>query len=322
MNKNIGAKKTELNELPRISDRASFLYIEHAKISRKDSAIIIIDTRGTVRIPAAIIGVLLLGPGTDISHRAVELIGDTGTSMVWVGERGVRHYAHGRALSHSTRFLEKQAKLVTNNKTRIQVARRMYGMRFPGEDVSKLTMQQLRGREGARVRSVYRKYSKEYNVFWDKREYDVENFESGSVINQALSATNVALYGLVYSIIVALGLSPGLGFVHTGHDLSFVYDIADLYKAELTIPLSFEIASKYEKKDDIGRIARLKLRDSIADGKLSRKIVKDLQYLLKIEEDQVSLDILNLWDDKDDLKSHGVSYKEGDQDSINSSNTN
>ncbi len=30
-------------------------------------------------------------------------------------------------------------------------------------------------------------------------------------------------------------------FGHTGHDLSFIYDIADLYKAELTI-LAFEIA--------------------------------------------------------------------------------
>lgn len=313
MDKKFGAKKTELNELPRISDRASFLYIDHAKISRKDSAILVIDSRGKVRIPAAMIGVLLLGPGTDISHRAVELIGDTGTSMVWVGERGVRHYAHGRALSHSTRLLEKQAKLVSNRRTRLQVARKMYAMRFPGEDVSKLTMQQLRGREGARIRSVYRTNSEKYKVFWDKREYDVENFHEGTVVNQALSATNVALYGLVYSIIVALGMSPGLGFIHTGHDRSFVYDIADLYKADITIPLSFQIAAKYDKTDDIGRISRLALRDKIADGKLSQKMVKDLQYLMDIKNDQVSLDILNLWDDKDGLKTYGISYyKKGD----------
>ncbi|MDD7305339.1 MAG: type I-E CRISPR-associated endonuclease Cas1e [Peptoniphilaceae bacterium] len=313
MDKKISIKKTEINELPRVSDRASFLYIEHAKISRKDSALTVLDNRGTVRIPAAMIGVLLLGPGTEISHRAVELIGDTGTSMVWVGERGVRHYAHGRALTHSTRFLVKQAKLVSNTRTRIEVARKMYAMRFPGEDVSKLTMKQLRGREGARIRSVYRNYSKEYDVFWDKREYNVDDFAGGSVVNQALSATNVALYGLVYSIIVALGMSAGLGFVHTGHDLSFVYDIADLYKADLTIPLSFEIAAKYEKTDDIGKISRLKMRDKIADGKLSQKIVRDLQYLMDIEDDEkIELDVLRLWDNKEENISHGISYKEGD----------
>ena len=258
-----------------------------------------LDNRGTVRIPAAMIGVLLLGPGTEISHRAVELIGDTGTSMVWVGERGVRHYAHGRALSHSTRFLEKQARLFANRNSRLKVARKMYAMRFPGEDFSKLTMQQLRGREGARVRSTYRKYAKEYKVARDKREYDIDNFEEGSVANQALSATNQALYGIVYSIIVALGMSAGLGFIHAGHDLSFVYDIADLYKAEITIPLSFEIASQYDKTDDIGRISRLAMRDKIADGKLAQRIVKDLQDLIEIKEDRVDLDILHLWDDKE-----------------------
>lgn len=297
--KNIGAKKTELNELPRISDRASFLYVDHAKISRSDSAITIHKAEGIIKVPVAMLGVLLLGPGTDISHRAVELIGDAGTSMVWVGERGVRHYAHGRALSHSTRFLEKQARLFANRNSRLKVARKMYAMRFPGEDFSKLTMQQLRGREGARVRSTYRKYAKEYKVAWDKREYDIDNFEEGSVANQALSATNQALYGIVYSIIVALGMSAGLGFIHTGHDLSFVYDIADLYKAEITIPLSFEIASQYDKIDDIGRISRLAMRDKIADGKLAQRIVKDLQDLIEIKEDRVDLDILHLWDDKE-----------------------
>ena len=121
-----GAKKTELTELPKISDRVSFIYVEHAKINRHDSAITVVDSRGTVKIPAAMVGVLILGPGTDISHRAVELIGDTGTSMVWVGERGVRQYAHGRALAHSTKYLEQQAKLVTNTRTRVAVARKMF----------------------------------------------------------------------------------------------------------------------------------------------------------------------------------------------------
>jgi len=217
----------------------------------------------------------MLGPGTDITHRAIEIIGDTGTSIVWVGERGVRQYAHGRALAHSTKYLEKQAKLVTNKNTRVRVARKMYQMRFENEDVSNLTMQQLRGREGARVRSIYRNFSKKYNVIWSGRSYDVENFEDGNPVNQSLSSGNVALYGLVYSIIVALGISPGLGFVHTGHDLSFVYDIADLYKAQITIPIAFEIASNFES-DDINIIE------------------------------------MGLWDDKTELLQYGVNYRENE----------
>ena len=308
--KQVGAKKTELTELPRINDRISFIYVEHAKINRQDSAITVVDNRGIVRIPAAMISVLLLGPGSDISHRAVELIGDMGTSIVWVGERGVRCYAHGRALTHSTRFLDKQAKLVSNTRSRLSVARKMYQMRFPKEDVSTLTMQQLRGREGARIRQLYRSLSKQYNVEWTRREYDPNNYEGGTPVNKALSAANVSLYGLVYSVIVALGLSPGLGFIHTGHDLSFVYDIADLYKAEYTIPIAFELASK-PHVDDIGRLTRLRVRDSFVDGRLIAMIVKDLKELLEVDfTEEVEVDSIDLWDDKNELVKYGVNYSE------------
>lgn len=311
MKKNVGAKKTNLMELPKISDRVSFIYVEHAKVSRLDSSITVIDSRGLVKIPVAIIGVLMLGPGTDISHRAIEIIGDTGTSIIWVGERGVRQYAHGRALAHSTKYLENQAKLVSNKNTRVKVARKMYQMRFENEDVSSLTMQQLRGREGARVRGIYRSFSKKFGIEWTGRSYNVNDFENGTPVNQALSAGNVALYGLIYSIIVALGVSPGLGFVHTGHDLSFVYDIADLYKAEVTIPIAFDIASKIEEDDDIGKITRHRVRDFFAENKIIGRIVKDLQYLLEVE-DKIEVSEMSLWDDKLELIEYGVSYREND----------
>lgn len=312
MKEQVGAKKTELKELPRIGDRVSFIYVEHAKINRQDSAITVTDKRGLVKIPVAMIGALLLGPGTDVSHRAMEIMGDTGTSVLWVGERGVRQYAHGRALAHTTRFLEKQAKYVSNRQLRLAVARKMYQMRFENEDVSKLTLQQLRGREGARVRNCYRQLAKEYQVSWQGRVYEPDDFQAGDPLNQALSAANVALYGIVYSVIVAMGLSPGLGFVHTGHDLSFVYDIADLYKAKTSIPISFALVADLEEEEDIGRLARLKMRDAFVDGKLMAQIVEDLQYLLDIEEDEkMYVDTIELWDDKEGHVDYGINY-EGD----------
>lgn len=304
-------KKTELIELPRISDRISFIYVERAKVSRQDSAITVTDERGIVRIPAAMTSVLMLGPGTEITHRAMELIGDTGTSILWVGERGVRLYAHGRALSKSSRLLEKQANLISNQRKRLAVARKMYQLRFPNEDVSTLTMQQLRGREGARVRKTYREYSKKYDVEWTGRKYDPTDFESGTPINQALSSANVALYGLMYSVITALGLTPGLGFIHVNHELSFVYDIADLYKAQTSIPVAFEVASQAEPEDDIGQITRLKMRDTFQDGKIIKKAVEDIQNLMSVsKEDQIEADLVNLWDDKEETVKYGINYSE------------
>lgn len=194
MQKKFGAKKPEIGELSKVSDRVTFLYLEHAKLNRVDSAISVVDSQGTVYIPAAIISVLFLGPGVDVTHRAMELMGEAGMSVVWVGEEGVRQYAHGRALNHSSILLQAQAKLVSNNRSRLKVARKMYQMRFPGIDVSNLTMQQLRGKEGARVRKVYQEQSHKTGVSWSRREYKVDDFEASTPINQALTAAHQALY--------------------------------------------------------------------------------------------------------------------------------
>ncbi|MEK2461700.1 type I-E CRISPR-associated endonuclease Cas1e [Lactobacillus gasseri] len=309
MQKKFGAKKPEIGELSKISDRVTFLYLEHAKLNRVDSAISVVDSQGTVYIPAAIISVLFLGPGVDVTHRAMELMGEAGMSVVWVGEEGVRQYAHGRALNHSSTLLQAQAKLVSNNRSRLKVARKMYQMRFPGIDVSNLTMQQLRGKEGARVRKVYQEQSQKTGVSWSRREYKVDDFEASTPINQALTAAHQALYGLSYSVIVALGASAGLGFVHTGHDLSFVYDFSDLYKAEYSIPIAFEVVKEYGK-EDISTHTRHAMRDAFKDGRLIERMVKDLKYLLDVEDQTEVKAVMNLWDDKKGLQKFGVQYHE------------
>ena len=308
-----GIDKPSLHTLPQIKDRISFLYLEHCRINRKDGAITVNDSRGTVHVPAATLSVLLLGPGTEVSHRAMELIGDSGTSVIWVGEHGVRYYAHGRPLTHSARLLTKQAELVSNVRSRIHVARQMYQFRFPDEDVSSLSMQQLRGREGARIRSVYRSVSKKTGVPWHGREYNPDDFSGSNPINMALSSAHSCLYGVIHSVIVSLGCAPGLGFIHTGHERSFVFDIADLYKAEITIPIAFEVASEHQ--NDVEAHTRHRVRDAISDGHILMRAVKDIRRLiLGTEEGEIETEILHLWDDKEGLVPNAVSYGNKDDD--------
>lgn len=312
MKKQAGAEKAELTELSRVSDRITFLYLEHAQISRRDSAILVVDEKGEVAVPAAILSVLMLGPGVDVTHRAMELMGNAGLSVLWVGEQGVRQYAHGRALNHSSALLERQATLVSNQRSRLAVARQMYQLRFPDEDVSELSMARLRGKEGARVRRVYRTQSQKTGVPWSRREYDPDNFEAGTPINKALTVAHQALYGLSYSVIVALGVSPGLGFVHTGHDLAFVYDFADLYKAEISIPIAFRVTAETQNEDEIPDRTRWAMRDAFRDGKLIKRMVHDLKWLLESPTSQKEIDVetLKLWDDKLGLQKMGVQYHE------------
>jgi CRISPR-associated protein Cas1 len=186
----------------------------------------------------------------------------------------------------------------------------MYEMRFPGEDVSKLTMQQLRGREGARVRRAYREHSQRTGVPWTGREYDPEDFAASDPVNQALSAATTCLYGIVHSVIVGLGCSPGLGFVHTGHDRSFVYDVADLYKVELAVPVAFEAAS--QELADIGGHVRRTMRDRMFEAKILDRCVRDVIWLLTGEQgsDQGDggLDVVVLWDGHGGTVPGGTTY--------------
>jgi CRISPR-associated protein Cas1 len=281
---------------------------------RDDNAITVTDVTGVIHVPAAALSVLMLGPGARVTHQAMTVIGENGATVIWVGERGVRMYAFGKPLTHSSALLQKQAELVSNTRKRLSVARMMYQMRFPGEDVSGLTMQQLRGREGARIRRVYRECSERTGVEWDKRTYDHDDFDAGSEINKALSAANTCLYGLAHAAIVALGCSPGLGFVHVGHERSFVYDIADLYKAELSIPVAFETVAA--KPEDIGSAVRHNIRDAIYDLSLMKRMTKDIRYLLgtsELEDDVFESDHVGLWDDKQGEVSAGKSYSDNDE---------
>jgi CRISPR-associated protein Cas1 len=307
-----GMKKASIQELPQIEDRLSFLYLEHCQLNREDSAILVKDASGTVRIPAASISTLLLGPGTSLTHRAVELIGDAGVGIVWVGENGVRFYASGRPLTHRSHLLIRQAEMVSNQRLHLLVVRRMYQMRFPDEDTSGMTTQQLRGREGSRMRRAYREASEKWKVEWNGRDYDKDDFAGGDPVNQALSAGNVCLYGLAHAVITALGCSPGLGFIHVGHERSFVYDIADLYKAEITIPIAFEIASK--NPEDLPQIVRRRVRDEIASRHLLERMVKDIHMLfLNEEEDKDDIpdaDVTYLWDTKEGIVPNGRNYTE------------
>lgn len=309
MRAGLGTPPPELNELVRAEDRLSFVYFEHCLINRADNAITVIDDTGTIHVPAASLSVLMLGPGTNITHQAMTVIGENGATVIWVGERGVRMYAFGKPLTHSSLLLQRQASLVSNTRKRLAVARQMYQMRFPGEDVSGLTMQQLRGREGARIRRVYRECSARTGVDWDKRTYDHDDFDFGSEINKALSAAHTCLYGLVHAAIVALGCSPGLGFVHVGHERSFVYDIADLYKAELSIPVAFETAAMMP--DDIGSATRHRMRDAVYDLSLMKRMVVDIRSLLGADglaDEAFEQDHVGLWDDHKGEVAAGIAY--------------
>ncbi|MFD9422575.1 MULTISPECIES: type I-E CRISPR-associated endonuclease Cas1e [unclassified Streptomyces] len=265
-------------ELTRVGDRLSFVYLERCTVHRDSNAITAEDADGVTHLPSATIGTLLLGPGTRVTHQAMALLGDSGAGVAWVGEHGVRYYAGGRALTRSSGLIEAQATAWANRRTRLDVARAMYRLRFPGEDTAGRTRQDLLGMEGRRLKDCYRRESLRTGVPWHRRDYHRDDFSAGDAPNQAVTAAAQCMYGVSHSVVVALGCSPGLGFVHSGHERSFVMDVADFYKTEIAIPAAFDAA--VEGADDVAARTRRMLRDRINRTGLLDRCVRDIKDLL------------------------------------------
>ncbi|MCP1388294.1 type I-E CRISPR-associated endonuclease Cas1e [Corynebacterium sp. TA-R-1] len=294
--------------LSRLEDRISFLYVERATVNRDGNALTITDNRGTAHVPATALAALLLGPGTRVTYAAMALLGDAGASVVWVGERGVRFYAQGRPPAKSSRCAEKQAEIVTHQRKRLDCAKRMYALRFPGENLEGLSMAQLRGREGARMKRVYAAEAQRTGVYWDRRSYDPNDFESSNPINQALTAASAALYGVAHAVVAGLGFVPALGVVHTGTDRSFVYDIADLYKAEIAIPAAFDAvaANCGQPSNEVRRL----VRDAVVSTRLMPRMVKDIKHVMEVDDEVLPSDAeLFLWSELE-LIAAGVNWSE------------
>jgi len=277
-------KKTSLHELPRFDDKLTYLYVEHAIVEQKDTAIAVCRADGTTTaVPAAAMAVLLLGPGTTLTHAAVRTLADSNCQVLWIGEHGVRFYAHGLGGARSSRNLLRQAQLVSDELTRLQVVVRMYCMRFDDTPGSGITLQQLRGKEGIRVREAYAKAAREHGVEWSGRQYSRGLWTATDPINRSLSAANACLYGLCHAAILSAGYSPALGFIHTGKQLSFVYDIADLYKADMVIPIAFREAAV--GSDSLETRVRRACRDLFRAEKLMERILPDIANVLDIASD-------------------------------------
>lgn len=273
----------DLHELPKLRDSLSYLYLEHVRVQQKYKAVECIDKEGRTMIPAAALSVLMLGPGTAITHAAVKALADNGCLVVWSGEDGMRCYAQGGGETRKAYHLLRQAELVGDPKRRLQVVLRMYRRRFGGELEPGLNLFQIRGKEGARVRNAYAEASRKYGVPWHGRRYDRSSWNSGDPINRALSAANALLNGLCHTAIVSGGYSPALGFIHTGKQLSFVYDIADLYKIETTVPLAFQVVA--ESTEKIGPRVRAACREVFREHQLLKRILPDIDTVLDLSED-------------------------------------
>lgn len=262
-----------------MKERVSLAFIEHGRIDMLDGAFVVIHKDGTrTHIPVGSVACLMLEPGTRISHRAVALASRVGTLVVWIGEAGVRVYAAGQPGGARSDRLLYQARLALDDDARLKVVRKMYEIRFGEPAPSRRSVEQLRGIEGVRVRETYKRLAQRHGVKWKRRDYDPNNWDSADIANRCLSAATSCLYGVTEAAVLAAGYAPAVGFIHTGKPLSFVYDIADLFKFDTVVPVAFQIAARNPPQPE--RAVRLACRDVFRQTKLLGRIIPIIEEVL------------------------------------------
>lgn len=271
-----------------LKDRASLVFVERAQLDVDDGAFVAVNADGTrTHIPVGGLACLMLEPGARISHAAVALASRAGTLITWVGEGGVRLYSAGQPGGARADRLLWQAKIALDEAARLRVVRRMYQMRFGEAAPSRRSIDQLRGIEGVRVRETYALLARQHGVDWKRRDYDVADWDAGDVPNRCLSAATACLHGLTEAAVLAAGYAPAIGFLHTGKPLSFVYDIADIWKLDTVVPEAFRVAGLHAKgRLDTApdRAVRLACRDAFRKTGLLARIIPAIEEVLEAGE--------------------------------------
>ena len=267
-----------------LKERASIIFVERGQLDVIDGAFVLVDANGirTV-IPVGGLAAIMLEPGTRASHAAISLAARAGTLLVWVGEAGVRLYATGQPGGARSDKLLWQCRLALDDEARLKIVRKMFAIRFNETAPERRSIEQLRGIEGARVRALYQALALQFGVEWKRRSYNPGDFDISDVPNRCLSAATSCLYGLTEAAVLAAGYAPAIGFLHSGKPLSFVYDIADLFKFETVVPAAFRVAAAYahgklQMKPDMA--VRHACRDSFRQTNLLSKLIPIIEEVL------------------------------------------
>lgn len=268
-----------------IKDRSAIVFLEYGQVDVIDGAFVLVDQHGArIQIPVGGLACLMLEPGTRITHAAVVLAARVGCLLIWVGEGGVRLYAAGQPGGARADRLLFQAQAALDETARLRVVRAMYRVRFGEEPPARRSVDQLRGIEGVRVRTLYTQMARLHGVEWDGRRYDPADWREADVPNRCLSAGTSCLYGLCEAAILAAGYAPAIGFLHRGKPLSFVYDIADIFKFETVVPAAFTVAAKTARTGwsggSVERQVRIECRNAFRRTNLLERIIPVIGELL------------------------------------------
>ena len=238
---------------------------------------------GEYGVPFQALSMILLGPGSTVSHDALRLMARHGTGLVAVGEDGVRCYTAPPLRPDTSAIARQQVRAWYDaDGARISVARRMYALRL-GEVLPHRNLDALRGIEGARMKQTYRIIADQYGVPWRGRRYDRSNPHATDIPNQAINHASVAVTSAAVIAVTAVGAIPQLGFIHEHSGEAFALDIADLYRDNVLLPAAFKSARAVTDKPTLNleRVTRRTTGQLLRTRRIIPKMIDRIKVLFR-----------------------------------------
>jgi CRISPR-associated protein Cas1 len=201
---------------------------------------------GEYAIPFQNISMIILAPGTTVTHDCLRLLARHGTGLIAVAEGGARMYSAPPYGPGDSKLARRQAYLWANMESRIKIAKKMYKIRMGNEELPVQDINALRGIEGSRMKESYKIIAEKYGIAWKGRRYNRKQPEQNDPPNQAINHIATAMEGAAMIAVAATGTLPQLGFIHEDASISFCLDIADLFRTSDTIPIAFKAVKKME----------------------------------------------------------------------------
>ncbi len=238
----------------------------------------------SVQIPHQTVSMILLGPGSTVTHDALRLLARHGTLMAAVGEDGVRCYTAPPLMPDRSDIARRQAELWGNPRRRVSVARQMYALRL-GEVLPHRDLDTLRGIEGSRVKATYQLMAQRYGIEWKGRRYDRNNPNAADIPNQAINHAATAVQGAAAIAVQAVAAIPQLGFIHEDSGQAFVLDIADLFRDTITLQIAFTVAKKAETDSQtIDRLVRREAATVFRKQAVIPAMIDKIKQVIRLEE--------------------------------------
>lgn len=272
------------------ADRHGVILLDRGNLVVEDGCLRFVTAGGNLepgnyQIPHQTLSTILLGPGSTVSHDALRLLARHGTGLAAIGTDGVRCYTAPPLGPDRSDWARQQARLWSDEKQRLQVARQMYAWRL-GEVLPHRSIEVLRGIEGGRMKESYRLVARRYGVRWQGRRYDRQNPDATDAPNLAINHAATAVESAAAIAVACTSTLPQLGFIHEDSDQSFVLDIADLYRTSVTLPVAFASAKELETKhgDTLDRIVRRRASRAFRKEKLVPKMIDRIKELFEKPE--------------------------------------